>query len=495
MELNELEPRRVWEYFFRICGIPHPSHHEGALARFVADWARERGFKASIDESGNVILRREPRPDARKPKGIILQGHLDMVPQAAGGTDHDFLKDPIRPRFDPKDPAWLVASGTTLGADNGIGLAMALSALEDEDLSGVPMECLFTVNEEDGMSGARALKPGSLEGTILLNLDGEDDGELTIGSAGSIRTAGELSCPAERSGEGLAWFEASLGGLLGGHSGVDIDKGRANATRALARVLGRSGGEPWIAALEGGSAANAIPRSAGARIGLPADRVEAFKASFRREVEALGAELGPSDPGLDAELRPLEGRTPEYSLPAARSEELLALIASLPNGLVAMEPDMPGFIRTSLNLGRLSGRAEDGRFLLDTLVMIRSSSEAEKTELAGTLESGLLAAAGRGWEAKVSRLSDSPAWAPDASSPLLSLARTAYRELFGEDPKILSTHGGLETGIFRPQFPDWDMISMGPKILYPHSPDERLETASVERSYRFLKELILRAAR
>ena len=493
MGWSDQEPGSVWKHFTDICGIPHPSRHEETLALALVEWARGRGFAASRGAGGNVVIRKPARPGRESSRGVILQGHLDMVPQAAPGSSHDFLRDPIRPRQDPGDPRWLVADGTTLGADNGIGLAMALAVLEEPDLSHGPLECLFTTNEEDGMTGAREVAPGILEGKILLNLDGEDDRELTVGCAGSIRTAAELSLPAEKAPAGLSWFEASVGGLAGGHSGIDIDKGRANAPLVLTRLLRRSEGSARIAALGGGTAANAIPRAARACIGVGPEEVEGFRSAFLRETAALRAELGPADPGLTAELKPLTGEAPSLALPAEESDRLLALLSGLPNGLRALEPDMPGSIRTSSNLGRLDGRIEGGRFRVSTLVMVRSSSESDKADLAGEIETVLGGAVRFGWLAEISRPSDSPAWAPNPASPLLAAARSAYRDLFGEDPRIVSTHGGLETGIFRPVFPDWDMLSFGPKILNPHSPDERLEIASVGRSYRFLKELLVRA--
>ncbi|HOX32961.1 MAG TPA: beta-Ala-His dipeptidase [Spirochaetales bacterium] len=498
MELKDLEPKGLWRHFFDICSIPHPSHHEAALAAALADRARSRGLEARIDGAGNLVIRAPASPGRERAPGIILQAHLDMVPQAASGSAHDFSRDPIRPRIDPKDPAWLVASGTTLGADNGIGVAMALALLEEEGLAHGPLELLLTTNEEDGMTGARGVEEGALSGSLLVNLDGEDDGELTIGCAGSIRAAAELERAAEAPPAGLAWLDTSVSGLLGGHSGVDIDKGRANASLALVRLIRRAASDatasPRLASIEGGSAANAIPREARTLLGLPESAVPSFRAAFEREASALAAELGAADPGLAAALAPRRCPAPAAALGPAESAGLLAILAALPDGLVAMEPDMPGLIRTSLNLGVLAGRAEAGSFRLSTLVMIRSSSDREKAELGARVEAVLAAAAGSGWRVAQSRPSEGPAWPPNLASPLLATARSAYRELFGADPKVSSTHGGLEPSLFRPRFPRWDMISLGPKLLYPHSPDERLEIASVGRSYRFLRALVERLA-
>ncbi|HPM72090.1 MAG TPA: beta-Ala-His dipeptidase [Spirochaetales bacterium] len=493
MHIDELQPRSVWKRFFDICAIPHPSHREAALADALMRWAAEHGIEAKRDEAGNVAMSRPAVFGMEDHPGVILQAHLDMVPQKAAESGHDFERDPIRPRLDPKNPAWLVADGTTLGADDGIGVAMALALLEDHELRSGRLECLFTVNEEDGMSGARAIEPGFVTGSLLLNLDGEDEAELTIGCAGAVRTIAELSIPATAAPDGLAWFEAAVDGLLGGHSGVDIDKGRANATLALVGILARTRAELRIASISGGTAANAIPREARAIVGVEAARAAEFRAAFQSEATAARIALGDKDPGLAAALAPIAVK-PAASLAPKDAASMLTMLGALPNGLVAMEPDMPGLVRTSLNLGKAEGAVAPGtdRFRLETLVMIRSSSDDEKEALAATVERRLAGVAEHGWAVEQRRPAVSPAWSPDPGSPLLGKAVAVYRELFGKDPRVTSTHGGLETGLFRPRFPSWDMLSLGPTIRYPHSPDERVEIASVERSYRFARELVSR---
>ena len=419
---------------------------------------------------------------------IKLGTFYNMVPQKASGSSHDFETDPIVPRLDPADPAWLVATGTTLGADDGVGVAMALAILEDPELIHGPLECLFTTDEEDGMSGALGLETGALRGSLLLNLDGEDDGEITIGCAGSIRTSAELSAPALALPSGYALFGASVSGLLGGHSGADIDKGRANASLALVRLLGRAGLPLRLASIEGGTAANAIPREARAVVAVRSASVDAFRLAFEKEAAALKAELGAADPNFAAALSPYESPNALSALDEERSASILAALSGLPNGLQAMEPDMPGLVRTSLNLGRLSSRAEAGVIALSVLVMVRSSSDEEKEALAQKVEARLDAATG--WRVLRKRLAVGPAWAPNPASAFLALAKGCYGEVFGKAPRVASTHGGLECALFKPRFPNWDMISVGPKILFPHSPDERIEIASVGRSYRFVKELV-----
>lgn len=468
------------------------------MAAWLLDWAWGRKLEAKADAARNVVIRKPASEGRAGESGIVLQCHTDMVPQAAAGLGHDFARDPIKPRLDPANPGWLCATGTTLGADNGIGMAMALALLEDESLEHGPLECLFTTCEEDGMCGAKAVPAGSLAGSSLVNLDGEDDGELTIGCAGSIRTAAELGCPAEPTPRDAVWLEAAITGLPGGHSGIDIASGRANATLALVRILSRAAHPIRLASLEGGSAANAIPREARALLAVDRSGLASFRSAFNREAASLNAEIGATNPGMAASLEPAPTPASATALGAKRSASLLSLIGGLPNGLVAMEPDMPGLIRTSLNLGKLSGRvdADSGNFRLSTLVMVRSSSAGEMEAVAAQVE-GRLAAAGaaaaagdEGWSVNQSRPAVSPAWTPDRDSPLLAASKAIYLGLFGSEPKVTSTHGGLECGLFRAAFPDWDMVSLGPKILYPHSPDERVEIASVARTYRFLRELV-----
>lgn len=491
MDIATLEPRDVWKHFLTICSIPHPSHHEEALAKALVSWAQGKGLSTHTDAAHNVIIQKPASPGKERSPGIILQAHLDMVPQAAAALGHDFLKDPIRPRIDPADPAWITATGTTLGADDGIGVAMALAILEDTSLVHGPLECLFTTDEEDGMSGARAVEPGVLSGKILLNLDGEDDTELTIGCAGSIRTKAELTHPVEPAAAGLAWFELSVGGLLGGHSGVDIDKGRANATLLLARLIATSGIPCSMAAMSGGTAANAIPREARAIVGMQSGEEQAFRSAIDREAAAIKKELAAGDPGIVVALAP--AATPAHRvLGQAGTRSLLSMLLGMPNGLIAMEPDMPGLIRTSLNLGTLSGTVTGDVFALSTMTLVRSSSDADKEALGKRLESSIEAALSMGWSVSHKRQAESPAWSPNTASPLLRQCKEVYTALFGSAPRVSSTHGGLETGLFRPKFPAWDQISIGPTIHYPHSPDERVEIASVARSYRFVVELLKR---
>ncbi len=475
--LAGLEPAALWSIFAFICALPHPSRGEGGLAEAIVARERSRGLEAFRDEAGNVIIRAPATPGMEGRRILILQAHLDMVAQAGEGVAHDFARDPIRPRIDPADPAWLRASGTTLGADNGIGIAAALALAESRDLPHGPLELLLTLCEEDGMDGARGFKPGTLRGDILVNLDSESDREICIGCAGGARVASTLAMPA--SAAAGDWLEVRVDGLLGGHSGVDIHLGRGNALRELASIL-RAAGPCRLAAFEGGSAANAIPRSARAVVALPGAARAAWEAALRDAAKARKAALGDADPGLEVSVATAASGGP--ALGDADSARALDLLLALPNGVLAMSAAIPGLTGNSCSLG-VARLAPDGKggLALETKALARSESDASKERTVLEIER-LFREAGGSCE----RSSPSPAWTPDPTSPLLGIAKAVYREAFGSDCEIRATHGGLETGLFRPLFPGWDMISIGPTIRYPHSPDEAVETASVARFWRLL---------
>lgn len=488
MNPENLQPASVWKHFFHICSIPHPSHGEETLARDLYAWAKGKGFEAELDQANNLVIRRKAAPGHEEAPTVILQSHLDMVAQAEEGSGHNFLTDPIVPRLDPSDPEWLMASGTTLGADDGIGAAISLALLEDQELVAGPLECLFTVNEEDGMTGAKAIEPGFVHGSLLINLDGERDRELTVGCAGSVRTYGAYQRPARALDQGCATYCVELSGLLGGHSGVDIVKGRGNATLCLARALAACA--PFsLVSFHGGDAGNAIPRSARAVIALKPSSLEAFREALRREELALRAELAETDPGLAISLRDEPGAAPE-GLSETESAAFLSLLASTPNGLIAMDQDVPGAIKTSLNLGIANAEARLGAFELSTTILVRSSSNAERDEVAARAENHLAGLSALGWGVSSRRPSAMGAWAPLLSSPLLEKTKAAYRAQFGREPEISTTHGGLECAYFKPRFPHWDMVSFGPDMQYPHSPGERVRIASVANVYGLVKRLL-----
>ncbi len=484
MDISGLEPRALWANFMAICSIPHPSHHEKQLCDWVIAKAKESELEHFQDSRGNVIVKKPASAGREANPGIILQAHLDMVPQARAGSKHDFTKDPIVPRRNPNNAEWLIATDTTLGADNGLGAAAMLAVMEDKTMVHGPLEFLFTVNEEDGMTGARQISPSALSGKYLLNLDGEEADELTIGCTGSVRTASTLMLRLVDVPAGIKWLSVQVSGLLGGHSGMDIHRGRGNANIALCRLLAKAGGGSLLASLQGGDASNAIPRDASALAGIPASGFESWKAAFESEAATIRSELGKSDPGFRASYS--DAPTPGACLSTEDSRKVQTLVYSIPNGLVSMEPDMPGSTRTSSNLGIVTLSSGSGNMAtLETLALIRSSSDFEKEQLTQAIDAVLTRSG-----AATERKSESLAWTPEPGSPLLKTAKTAYKEIFGSLPKVVSTHGGLECGLFRPIYPRWDMISFGPTIRSPHSPDETTHIPSASIFWRYLITLL-----
>ncbi|OHD16430.1 MAG: hypothetical protein A2087_11035 [Spirochaetes bacterium GWD1_61_31] len=484
MSIPALEPKAVWTNFLSICGIPRGSGNEAAIADWLLLRARSLGLEASQDAVGNVIIRKPASRDREFRNGVVLQAHMDMVCQAANGVDHDFKRDPIRPQILADDPDWMLARGTTLGADNGIGMAAILAVLEATDLVHGPLEALFTVNEENGMSGARGLKPDSLKGNYVLNLDSEAIDELTIGCAGSLRANARLELPALPAGPGLAWIELAINGLQGGHSGVDIAKQRANASRLLARMLTGLPVEIRLASLVGGNALNAIPRQAEALLCVPAASLMAVQAAVVGLADEVRRELAVVEPQFSCGLAP--GRAAAACLSPADSQRALRLLLELPNGLQSMDAKLPNTIRTSLNLGITSlAPSSSGQFELSLGLLVRSSDEAEKLALAATIEAACQAAGGR-----LERLSVSPAWQPEWDSPLLKTACAVFKQVHGAEANLTVTHGGLECGLFRPLYPRWQMVSLGPNLRFAHSPDEALHIPSVAEFWRYLVALL-----
>ncbi len=475
-----LEPAALWALFAFICAIPHPSRGEGALADAIVRRGKARGLEAFRDAAGNVIVR-APATVGRETRPIlILQCHLDMVPQKAEGSGHDFARDPILPRLDEAAPGWLRATGTTLGADNGIGVAAALALAESRDIPHGPLEILLTLGEEDGMDGARGLQPGSLRGELLVNLDSESDREICIGCAGGARLVSTLTLPSSPAPG--AWCDVRVGGLSGGHSGMDIGLGRGNALRELAAIL-RQAGPCRLAAFEGGDAANAIPRSAHALVSVPEGSRAAWEAALRDAARSRKAALAAADPGFDLELAP--AKAAGGALETDASTRALDLLLSLPNGILAMSATIPGLPGTSCNLGAVRlVPAGPGSLRLEATTMTRSDKDPERDRNVAVI-GALFAKAGGSSLGNAG----SPAWTPDPSSPLLAIAKKAYREVHGSEAELRAIHGGLETGLFRPVFPRWDMISIGPTIRYPHSPDEAVDIPSVERFWKLLTDI------
>jgi dipeptidase D len=478
--VSDLEPRPLWRHFDAILAIPRPSKQEERACRYVIDLAEVQGFRWRQDATGNLVVEKPASPGRESAPGVVLQGHLDMVTEKNSGTVHDFDRDPIVPR---RDGGWVKATGTTLGADNGIGAAALLAVMTSDDLVHGSLELLFTVDEETGLTGVLALDADAiaLRGRLLINLDSEEEGAVTIGCAGG--SASRLALPIETAPApaGTAALDLTLSGLKGGHSGMEIHLQRGNAVKLLARVLLAALQQiPFhLAAFQGGNKHNALPREATARVVLPMEARDAFTAAVERETAAIQDEIDAVDPDLKIEIAeaPSTGRV----WTAAASRKALDLLNALPHGVLAMSNDIPGLVETSLNVATATGTDES----LAILISIRSSVAAAMR----TTKRGLRAIAGLAG-ADVQESDGYPPWKPDPTSPLLARFQQVHERLLGEPAELRAVHAGLECGVLGEKFPGMEMISFGPVIQGAHSPDEAVEVASVERFWGLLREVL-----
>lgn len=475
-----LAPAAVFERFYDLTQIPRPSGHVEQVRAFIADFGNKLNLETTIDAAGNVLIRKPASPGMEDRPTVILQGHMDMVPQKTPESRHDFAKDPIDAYM---QDGWIAADGTTLGADDGIGVALALAVLQSETLAAGPIEALFTVDEETTMAGANGLGPGELKGRILINLDSETEGEFTIGSAGGehvdvAAALAEVAAPA-----GAQGLRVTVAGLTGGHSGVDIDKGRGHAIQLLVRLLGQAAGpfDLALADISGGSAPNAIPREAAALVAVPADKATAFLAAVADFGKTVQGEYAATDPGLAVTVNPVEA--PARVLAADAQAGLLAALSATPQGVIAMSPAVPGLVQTSNNVGIL--KAEDGALSLTCFP--RSSVDADLDAVAETI-----AAAWQAIGAEVTASGQFSGWNPNPGSPILTLMKQVYADKFGAEPKVGAIHAGLECGAIAATYPGMDAISIGPTLRDVHTPGERLEVASVEKLYALLVETLMR---
>ncbi len=470
----ELVPREVWAHFDRILTIPRGSKQEASARQYVLEVAERAGVAARVDQAGNVVVCKPASPGREAAPAVILQSHLDMVQEKRSDLAHDFARDPLVPR---RDGDYLYATGTTLGADNGIGVAAMLAVLEAGDLVHGPLELLFTVDEETGLTGAAQLDATLLTGRLLLNLDSEEDGILYVGCAGGGDS--HITLPLRPAAVPAGWqaLRVRVHGLKGGHSGVDIHLQRGNAIQILVRTLlaGRGRARVELAALEGGGAHNAIPREATAVVLLAADALEPFRAGVEAEFTAARTECRAVDPGLVLEVT--SAPTPAAAWTAADTTRILDLLLALPHGVLAMSHDIPDLVETSTNVAAV--RAQDG-----ALVVLTSSRSSVDTALAATRRRIRAVAELAG--ATVEEPPAYPGWKPNLDSPILGVTRTVHRQTLGADPAVKAIHAGLECGIIGKKLPGVDMVSLGPQIEFPHSPDERVLIPSVERFWRLL---------
>lgn len=474
MEVKDLQPRAVFEIFDQITKIPRPSKKEEKIRKFILDFAKEHGIEAHSDKIGNVIMRKPATPGRENAPTVILQGHMDMVCES-NDKSFDFENSPIQTIVDGE---WVRANGTTLGADNGIGVAAALAILTDENLVHGPLEVLVTMDEETGMTGANNLEKGELTGSILINLDSEDDAEVFVGCAGGIDTVASFSYNRSMAPADFHYFLLDVRDGLGGHSGGDIHLGRANANKLVARFLFNlmKTHEISICEIDGGNLRNAIPRAAHVVFGIHTEHKEAVRIAFNRYVADVEREYKGLETTLKLTLDSVD--RPEFAIDSATSRNLILSLYCAPHGVVSMSRDLEGLVETSTNLASVKMKDSD-KIVVTTSQ--RSSVDSRKLDIANQVEA-VFALAG----AVVEHGDGYPAWTPNLDSTIMKLASDAYEELFGVRPAIKAIHAGLECSLFQQNYPGLDMVSFGPTLRDVHSPSERMHIPAVDRFYKQL---------
>ena len=479
-EISKLNPVELWENFYQLTRIPRPSHHEEQIRKYLVDFGKGLGLETVQDKSGNVIIRKPATPGMEKCKGVILQGHLDMVPQKNSDKDHDFAKDPIETVIDGE---WVRANGTTLGSDNGIGVAAAMAVLASKDLAHGPVEGLFTATEETGMDGAIGLEAGWLKGSILINMDSEDEGELYVGCAGGEDANvkfnyTEVPVPADSIG-----FKLNVTGLKGGHSGVDIHLGRGNSNKIFFRILKEAYKVCGmrLSSINGGSLRNAIPRETFGIVTVPYATADKLVGLVAGMTNVIKRELSVTEPTIKIELSKTE--MPVSLVDEKTQISLTHAIVACPNGVIRMSDTMAGLVETSTNLAIVKSDSEAKTISIACLM--RSSVDSARAQLGSRMDSVFTLAG-----AEVKLAGGYPGWKPNMESPILKLMLKIYENKFGCIPEIRAIHAGLECGILGGTYPNWDMISLGPTIRFPHSPDEKVNIESVSKFWDFLIETL-----
>ena len=465
-EITTLQPELLWKWFDQICAIPHPSHHEDTLANFIVNWAKEKHFFAERDEAGNVLIRKPATIGMENRTPVVLQAHLDMVPQANEGNPHDFTKDPIRPYIDGD---WVKAKGTTLGSDNGIGLASTLAVLESDNIAHPPLEVLLTMTEETGMDGALHLRRNWLQSDILINTDTEEVGEIYIGCAGGINA--NLSIPIQWENNTFEQsIQLTLKGLRGGHSGCDIHTGRANAIKVMARVLAKLVQNTYpfqLAEIRGGSIRNAIPREAVAILVFNGEP-HAFESEVEKLNILLKEELFIAEPNLKLFLESSE--KPQSIFTLESTEKVIHLLNALPNGVIRNSDVIKNVVESSLSIGVLKTEEHS----VKGTILVRSLIESGKDYVTELLTSVANLAG-----AKTEFSAPYPGWKPVNDSSILNLTQKHYAAVLGKQPDIKVIHAGLECGLLKEHYPNIEMISLGPTIRNAHSPDEKVQISTV----------------
>ena len=472
--LANLQPERLWKHFDKLAAIPRASTKEAAAREYVRSVAAKLGLESKQDPAGNLVVRKPARPGREGAPMTLLQGHLDMVCEKNEGTPHNFDADPIKV---VRDGDWLKADGTTLGADNGVGVSAALAVMESTDISHGPLEFAFTIDEETGLTGASEFPAGVLKSKYFLNLDTEEIGTLCIGCAGGVNTTASRKVKLVPAGAGLAW-RVKVSGLRGGHSGVDIHLGRGNALRimggVLQELLDRLPVE--LADVNGGSAHNAIPREAVAVVVLDPARESELKSLVATAEAGYKAELGEFDSGVQITAEKAE--RPRMVLDATDAKNTAALLASVPHGILAMSPDVPGLVQTSTNLATVKTKDDMVEIVTSQRSAIVSSKQA-----AARMVATVCRLAGF----QVEHWGSYPGWKPEPNSEIVRKLQEVHKKVFGKPAELIAMHAGLECGVIGEKYPGMQMVSFGPTIVDPHSPNERVQISSVESFWDYLK--------
>jgi dipeptidase D len=477
--LEKLKPADIWKYFAEILQIPRPSKKEEKIIAYLLNFGNEHNLETLQDDAGNILIRKPASKGKEKLESVVLQSHMDMVCEKNSDITHDFNTDPINAYV---DGSWVRAKGTTLGADDGIGMAAQLALLASKDVEHGPLECLFTVDEETGLTGAFELKPGFIKSKILINLDSEDEGELFIGCAGGMDTEITFAYDTEKVPSDFKAFRLAITGLKGGHSGDEIDKGLGNSIKIINRFLwkGANKYDLRISELEGGNLRNAIPREAFATFVIHADDVESMMEFFNGYKNDIIGEFNVVEPGLKIELK--ETDTPQWVIDEPTQFDLLNSIYACPHGVIAMSQTIPGLVETSTNLAAI-------KFIQDNQILVttsqRSSTNSSKIDVGNMVQSVFRLA-----NAHVVHTSGYPGWTPNTNSTILTITKNSYQKLFKSDPVVRAIHAGLECGLFLEKYPDLDMISFGPTIKGAHSPDERLDIETTEKFWDLLLDVL-----
>ncbi len=473
-DMLKLQPEALWRHFHSLTQIPRPSKKEAEVIEFVKKFGEDLGLETIVDKVGNVIIRKPATPGMEDHKGVVLQGHLDMVPQKNSDVDHDFEKDPIQAYVDGE---WVTAKGTTLGADNGMGVAAAMAVLEANDLKHPMVEALFTMDEETGMTGANNLEGGILKGDILINMDSEDEGELYVGCAGGVDINASKVYDMQAPEGDVKGYKIHVKGLKGGHSGMDINRGRANANKLMFRFIREAQRKAGLklSTVSGGDLRNAVPRECVAEVSIDAAKEEDFLALNKQFLSMFQDEYKGIEDGIGMDTEAVD--VPKKVLSDRDLDLLVNVILETPHGVIKMSDSMEGLVETSNNLAVVV--LDEGNLTVKCLM--RSAADEKKMVEANNIKSKY-----ENIGADVALEGEYPGWKPNMDSEILKTMQNVYKDLYDHTPEIKAIHAGLECGILGSKYPNWDMISFGPTIRYPHSPDEKVNIETVQRFWNWL---------